>query len=154
MSLNKVVLKFVHVSFSVLVALLVVVGLMKLGMFCYEFGYRMFTETAVDEAPGTDKEVTIPDGAGGYQIARQLKKEGLIRDEKLFFAQLKLSAYASKLKAGTYTLNTSMTSKEIMAFLASESTEHEETEKEPDAKQSVRTDTEQMPDGGAAGEMQ
>ena len=44
MKLNKLVLKFVSISFSILVMLLVVIGLIKLGSFCYDFGYRVFTE--------------------------------------------------------------------------------------------------------------
>lgn len=52
MKWNKVVFKFVSISFSILVALLVVVGLIELGSYCYDFGYRVFTESPVDEAPG------------------------------------------------------------------------------------------------------
>ena len=44
MKWNKVVFKFVSISFSILVALLVVVGLIELGSYCYDFGYRVFTE--------------------------------------------------------------------------------------------------------------
>ena len=49
MKLNKLVLKFVSISFSILVMLLVVIGLIKLGSFCYDFGYRVFTEGPVEE---------------------------------------------------------------------------------------------------------
>ena len=126
MKLNKVILKFVSVSFSILVLLLVVVGLIELGTFCYDFGYRVFTETAVEEAPGTDIVVQVTEGMSEGDIGDMLEEEGLIRDSKLFFAQLKLSAYSGKLLPGTYTLNTSMTGKEMIAVMgtgAEESTE-------------------------------
>lgn len=126
MKLNKVILKFVSVSFSILVLLLVVVGLIELGTFCYDFGYRVFTETAVEEAPGTDIVVQVTEGMSEGDIGDMLETEGLIRDSKLFFAQLKLSAYSGKLLPGTYTLNTSMTGKEMIAVMgtgAEESTE-------------------------------
>lgn len=42
MKWNKVVFKFVSISFTILVALLVVVGLIELGSYCYDFGYRVF----------------------------------------------------------------------------------------------------------------
>ena len=48
MNLNKIVFKFVRFSFSILVMLLVVVCLVKLGTFCYEFGYRVFTEAPME----------------------------------------------------------------------------------------------------------
>lgn len=126
MKLNKVILKFVSVSFSILVLLLVVVGLIELGTFCYDFGYRVFTETAVEETPGTDIVVQVTEGMSEGDIGDMLEAEGLIRDSKLFFAQLKLSAYSGKLLPGTYTLNTSMTGKEMIAVMgtrAEESTE-------------------------------
>ena len=48
MKLNKLVLKFVSISFSILVMLLVVIGLIKLGSFCYDFGYWLFTWNRCD----------------------------------------------------------------------------------------------------------
>ena len=107
MKLNKLVLKFVSISFSILVMLLVVIGLIKLGSFCYDFGYRVFTEGPVEEKPGTDVTVDVTGDLSEYQIGKLLKKEGLIRDANLFYVQLRMSAYHGKLKTGTCTLNTS-----------------------------------------------
>ena len=42
----------------------------------------------------------------------------MIDSGKLFFIQLKLSVYADKLNPGTYTLNTSMTAKEMMVVMS------------------------------------
>ena len=55
--------------------------------------------------------------------------KGLVRDASLFQIQLKLSAYSKKIKTGVYTLNTSMTPKEMIVFMAgaADSTE-EDTE--------------------------
>ena len=98
MKLNKLVLKFVSISFSILVMLLVVIGLIKLGSFCYDFGYRVFTEGPVEEEPGTDVSVDVTDDLSEYQIGKLLKKEGLIRDANLFYVQLRMSAYHGKLR--------------------------------------------------------
>ena len=57
--------------------------------------------------------------------------EGLVRDEKLFFAQLKLSAYSGKLKPGIYTLNTSMVTRDMLVVMAAEEEEDTETEAAP-----------------------
>lgn len=67
-----------------------------------------------------------------------LEEAGLIRDGKLFFAQLKLSAYAGKLQPGIYTLNTSMTGKEMIVVLASGNSE----DTGPDPADAEGTDTE------------
>ena len=138
MKLNKLVLKFVSISFSILVMLLVVIGLIKLGSFCYDFGYRVFTEGPVEEGPGTDVTVDVAGDLSEYQIGKLLKKEGLIRDVNLFYVQLRMSAYHGKLKPGSYTLNTSMTAKDmmtVMAAVSAESTESTEST-ESDAKAS------------------
>lgn len=140
MKLNKLVLKFVSISFSILVMLLVVIGLIKLGSFCYDFGYRVFTEGPVEEKPGTDVTVDVTGDLSEYQIGKLLKKEGLIRDANLFYVQLRMSAYHGKLKTGTYTLNTSMTAKDMMVVMAAESEEStESTEQRTDLDSSDGT---------------
>lgn len=131
MKLNKVILKFVSISFSILVMLLVIVGLIELGTFCYDFGYRVFTESPVDEAPGKEVVVSVTSDMSELEIGEMLEEQGLIRDDKLFFAQLKLSAYSGKLLPGIYTLNTSMTGKEMIAVMATAPEESTETEETP-----------------------
>lgn len=118
MKLNKMIFKFVNLSFSILVMLLVVVGLVKLGSFCYNFGYRVFSETAVDETPGVDVVVQITSDMTEQEIGDMLEEEGLIRDGNLFYVQLKLSAHSGKLVPGIYTLNTSMLAKDMMEVMA------------------------------------
>ncbi len=98
MKLNKLVLKFVSISFSILVMLLVVIGLIELGSFCYDFGYRVFTEGPVDEKPGTDVTVDVTADMSEYQIGKLLKKEGLIRDANLFYVQLRNVSVSWKVK--------------------------------------------------------
>lgn len=132
MNLNKLVFKFVSVSFSILVILLVIVGLIKLGTYCYEFGYRVFTEPPMDREPGRDVVLQITDDMSEHEIGGLLEDKGLVRDGTLFFAQLKLSAYSGKLVPGIYTLNTSMGAKDMMVVMAAQpDTETEDTGEEP-----------------------
>lgn len=118
MNLNKFIFKFVRVSFSILVMLLIVIGLIKLANFCYDFGYRVFTETAVDSEPGRDVQIQVTEDMSENDIGKMLEEKGLVRDSNLFYAQLKLSAYSGEILPGTYTLNTSMTAKEMMVVMA------------------------------------
>ena len=71
MNKNKLVLRFVSISFSVLVILLVLIGFVKVGTYCYDFGYRIFTEEAIDEEPGRDVVVQITDDMSGMDIAKE-----------------------------------------------------------------------------------
>lgn len=129
MSASKVVMKIVNISFSILLMLLIVFGLYKTGEAAYLFGYRVFTETAVtSEEEGTDKVVQITGDMGEKDIGELLENKGLIRDSVLFVVQLKLSSYSNKIKPGTYTLNTSMASREMMQIMSAEAAEDTEME--------------------------
>ena len=97
---------------------LVAVVLIFLGRTAYTYGYSVFNEQAMESSPGTDVEVTIPDGASARQVGKILKKNGLIRDVGVFVMQERLSAYHGKMLGGTYTLNTSETADEMLAILA------------------------------------
>ena len=127
MSTNKVVFRFVSISFSVLILLLIFIGVFKASTFCYDFGYRVFSETAVAAEPGTDIVVQIEADDSALDIGKQLESKGLIRDAELYVAQYYLSAYVDDILPGTYTLNTSMKTKEMLVVM---STPIEETEVE------------------------
>ena len=55
---------------------------------------------------------------------------GTKRPGKLFYLQLKTSAYSKSIKPGVYTLNTSMTPKEMMIVMSGQETQTEATEEE------------------------
>ena len=122
---NKVVFRFVRISFSILVLLVVFIGAFKTSTFCYEFGYRIFTEAPVEREPGMDIIVSIQKDDTIADISKKLEKKGLIRDSWLFVGQYYLSAYIDKLLAGNHTLNTSMTAKEMMVVMSTPSEEVE-----------------------------
>ena len=119
-----------------MLALLIVYGTMKVSFTAYDFGYRVFTESAIDEKPGRYVEVTIEESMGASDIGELLVEKGLIRDATLFSLQYELSAYAGEIVPGTYGLTTAMTPKDMIIImaekfdeLASEETESSETEK-------------------------
>ena len=75
-------------------------------------GHEVFSPTAVAEAPGTDKEFTIRNGESLSEVAEELEKSGLINNKLIFIIQAKFFDY--EVYPGTYTLNTSMTSRDMM----------------------------------------
>lgn len=140
MEANKVIITFVKIAFSVLLILVIVYGAARGTMIAYDFGYRVFTESPMEQAPGTDVMVTIAPSSGALEIGMELKEKGLIRDENLFFLQLKLSAYSNKIVPGTYFLNTSMTAKEMMVIMAQvEEETEEETSSSSESTQTTET---------------
>jgi UPF0755 protein len=139
MEKNKVLFSFIRMGISIIVILLVVYFGIQIAAFGYDFGYRVFTETAVDDAPGTDALIQIKEDMSEYEIAQLLEERGMVRDAKLFFLQLKLSNYSGKEVPGVYTVNSSMTPQEIMAVISPEQ-ETESTETTESASPVVSTE--------------
>lgn len=127
MSARKIVMRIVSISFSVLVVVLVVFVLFRTGKYAYDFGYRVYTEKPVSAEPGRDIVVEVKEGMSGFALGKLLEEKQLIRDDKLFAVQLKTSGYADHIKPGIYTLNTSMTSKEMMQIMAKRTDTEEDT---------------------------
>jgi UPF0755 protein len=143
MEKNKVLFSFIRMGISVIVILLVVYFGVRIASVGYDFGYRVFTETAVDEAPGKDALIQVKEDMSEYEIAQLLEERGMIRDAKLFFLQWKLSVYSGKEVPGVYTVNSSMTPQEIMAVI---SPDQEETETTESTTPVVQTEEEENPD--------
>ena len=128
MEINKVIFKFLSFAFSIMLTLVIIYGTVRVGMTAFDFGYRVFTESPMEELPGTDVVVTIEGSMDAKEIGELLKANKLIRDENLFFFQLSLSAYADEIIPGTYTLNTSQTAKEMMIIMSTEPETEESTD--------------------------
>ncbi len=131
MSISKIVMRLVSISFHVLVFLVIVYGLYQLGLRSYDYGYRIFTESAVTSGEGRDRLVQVKSSMDALDLAAVLEEKGVIRDKWLFSIQLNLSEYKNAMKPGRYMLNTSMTAREMMQVMAQEDdTGESEQEKE------------------------
>lgn len=144
MSTRQMVTAVISTILKVAVAVAAVVIIYKGAVIAYDYGYRVFKEEPVSEAPGIDINVEITAGKGTVQIGEILESKGLIRDAKLFYIQNLLSHYKDKLKPGAYVLNTSMTMEEMMEIMSAEpeETEPEETEPEETTEDTGNTGTE------------
>ncbi len=127
MDFNKALFAFIKVAFTIMIALIVIFAAVKICSVGYDFGYRVFTEPPMSEGEGVDVLVQVTDDMSGKDIGHMLETKGLVEDGNLFYLQLKLSAYSNKIKSGVYTLNTSMTAKEMMVVMSS-STQKDSTE--------------------------
>ena len=75
---------------------------------------------------GEDVTVVIEKGDSAKAIAKKLKDAGLIDYPLAFTRRLSGSEYSGKLQPGTYTLNTGMSTLQMMAVLSPEIEENEE----------------------------
>ena len=92
----------------------------------YEFGHEIFYATSVEAAPGRDRSITVEEGTSITDAAKLLKSYGLIANEYSFVIQAIFFDY--EVNPGTYTVNTSMTSKEILQMMNENTGEEEEKE--------------------------
>ncbi len=126
MKIGKAIVSVVAILFRILICLFLILMIYRMAFKAYDFGYRVFAEPAVTEGKGTDVVVEIPIGSSASDIGKILKDAGLIKDDMLFTAQELLSEYHGKLEPGTYSLNTSMTSEEMMAAMCPDTEESTE----------------------------
>ena len=128
MSASKVVLNILHVCIVALLIVLIAFGLVQAGTAAYSVGYRIFTEGAVDSAPGQDVVVEVSEGMSARSLGKLLEEKGLVEDAHVFMFQMMLSPYAKKVQPGLYTLNTSQTAEEMLAVMSPSQETEEETE--------------------------
>ena len=77
---------------------------------------------------GSEILVQVEKGISAEELGQLLEDKGLVRDHNLFYLQLKLSAYSGHIKPGIYTLNTSMTAKDMMVIMSSDKSDEEQTQ--------------------------
>ena len=113
--INKISLFVISTSGRIilygLAAILIVTGARS----AYSFGHGIFYAPAMEEEPGTEKSVRLDGDESVEEVGKILKKAGLIRDPRAFTIQAK--CYGYEVKAGTYELNTSKDSKELIDIL-------------------------------------
>ena len=96
----------ISISLQMIVCAVVIIFLYDAGVKGFAFGESIFSPEAVSSQ------------GNGKDVAKLLESKGLIRDYKVFLVQAKL--YQATLYPGTYTLNTSMTSEEMLEILMEE----------------------------------
>lgn len=124
---SKTALHLLGFILNILMMVLIVFVVIQLATAAYDIGYRVFTEPAMESEPGRDVMVEVEQGMSAWELGTELEEKGLVDNHILFTVQLQLSSYARNMKPGLYTLNTSMTAREMMQVMTKE--EVEETAK-------------------------
>ena len=114
--INKITTTIISISVKLMVYALIILLLYEAVARGYAFGHEIFFAEAVDEAPGQDMVVRIDSKESVSDAAQFLAHKGLIKSEFAFIFQSMFYDYET-IYPGTYTLNTSMTSKEILQLL-------------------------------------
>lgn len=105
-------------AFAALLAVIAVMAVVGVGFFVVP---RLFQRNAPqrqsDYPSGEDVIVTIPDGAGGTQIAQLLIEAHVISDETAFYQEIQKQGADASMKSGTYQFITGATPSEVVRQL-------------------------------------
>lgn len=124
--INRITGAIIGISGRLIVYALVVLLLYEGVTGGYAFGHDIFYARSMEAEPGRDIEVTVSDGASVAGVAKMLKTDKLISNEYSFIIQAMFFDY--DVNPGTYTLNTSMTSKEMLQMMDENTGEEEKEE--------------------------
>lgn len=130
MSLKQVLIAMLNMIFRLAISCVVVVLIYRAAMYSYHFGYMVFADATMEVSPGRDVSVTVETDDDIMDIGEMLERRGLISDAKIFLVQAILLEYKDSLLPGVYTLNTSMTSEEMLEIMAATAEEESEEETE------------------------
>lgn len=114
----------ISISVQLIFLVIVIMLVYHAGAKGFEFGQDIFAPQAMAAPPGQDMIVIIESGDSAMDVGKLLENKGLIKDKLVFFVQSKL--YKTEFYPGTYTLNTSMTSEEMLEIFTETSDEEEE----------------------------
>ena len=118
MNSKEVVISVFSTVFKIVLAIIIVMLVYKWSLLAYDYGQRVFNEPPMSAGEGRTVTIVINEGDSAKEIGEKLEKNGLIRDAVLFRIQEMLSAYKDEMQPGTYELNTSMTTEEMMEIMA------------------------------------
>lgn len=101
--------------------------------YSFDFGKSIFYQKPVAEAPGTDVSFELPEGTGYSGLAKILFEKGVVSNELAVAVQAQL--YKTELEPGHYTVNTSMTTKEILTAVNEKALELKEEKEKQELQQ-------------------
>lgn len=107
---------------------LLLVGLFLLIIIGIASGIGVYIANALQPVTASEQEVrvSIPQGAGSVQIARELETKGLIKNSSIFTYYLKVKKQGSRLQAGEYDMKPGLTFDEMIEKLNKGETVKEE----------------------------
>ncbi|MBQ6806680.1 MAG: endolytic transglycosylase MltG [Lachnospiraceae bacterium] len=146
MNVKQLVASITELIIKVVIAVFIIMFVYDTAVKAYDFGYRVFAEQPMTTGEGRIISVYVEDGDSAKDIGENLQEKGLIRDANLFFVQELLSENHGKIKPGIYDLNTSMSSNEMIAIMATETEAAEESEESEESEVSEESEAIEEPE--------
>lgn len=104
-----------HVVLNIIFYLLVVMIVIKVCTFTYDFSYQLFGDVSVTQTAEIDREFVINKGESTMSVASKLEKNHLIVDRYSFYVRTKITD--QNILPGIYKLNSSMNYDDILEII-------------------------------------
>lgn len=144
MKIKEIVISITGTIVRIAVLIIAVNMIIQSGKKAYDFGYRIFTEEPMSAEPGRNVTVTVTNDTSEGDLAEMLEEKGLIRDALLFRIQKKLSAYKDDVEPGSYQLNTSMNTDQMLEVLVGPLEDSEDSEEDSEGVDEINPATDDI----------
>lgn len=125
----NVTLFLLYILLNVIFYVVVVMVAKKLCTSAYDYGYQIFGNVSVTEAPGNDVQIQIMEGESSMEIAKKLEANLLVTNRYTFYIRTKLTiGKENPILPGTYKLNTSMCYDDILSIITDPAKNEEQGE--------------------------
>ena len=108
---------FAKLSIKILKYVIMLVVTVACATTAYSLGSKVFSNEAMEAAPGTDMSFTFAKGTTVKEVGETLEEYQVIDDANIFQVQSYIYG-VKKIKKGTYLFNTSQSSEEIFKTIA------------------------------------
>lgn len=125
MSTRKAAMRVVSICLKVAIFVLIVLGIVYLGQRTFRYTHAVFSDAAMEEAPGTTIKIRISEEVKAKKLANFLEEKGVVENAETFRVQMKYHGFKGNVKPGVYELNTSMPPSEIIRILSGEQKEND-----------------------------
>lgn len=116
MNIRKASKEFTKNLVKLVIYAVLVIILIVLTVTAYKYGQKVFSESGIDEAPGTDIVITIPEDTSAEEVSNLLESYGLIEDAFIFRLQAVIYEL-DKIVPGDYKFNTSQNAEQIIDMM-------------------------------------
>ncbi|MBE5956469.1 MAG: hypothetical protein E7253_08450 [Lachnospiraceae bacterium] len=104
------------------VALCAMIAIVGIFFLAQDFGYTAYANEPVGNDPEKKIELVIEAGQGIMDVAEKLEEKEMIASKHAFWLRYKFSEYNGLMKAGTYELNETMGTDDILAVITQSGT--------------------------------
>ena len=118
MTTQKAVLRVASILYRVVFTVVIVLALVYVGQSTYRFTRAVFSDAAIEEAPGRSVKIQTKEEVSTKKLAQVLEDNDLVENALVFRIQMKMENFEGPVQPGSYELNTSMSPSKMLKVLS------------------------------------